>query len=102
RAGARRTRARHVRNTSILSHRNAAGVVARAAGNREHVGQLFKETSLVSTLAVADLTYRALALRTENYRTLEVLTTLAVVYLVLAYPQAKFCDWLYRRQRVKE
>jgi His/Glu/Gln/Arg/opine family amino acid ABC transporter permease subunit len=64
--------------------------------------ELFKETSLVSTLAVADLTYRALALRTENYRTLEVLTALAVSYLVLAYPQAKFCDWLYRRHQVKE
>ena len=64
--------------------------------------ELFKETSLVSTLAVADLTYRALALRTENYRTLEVLTALAVAYLVLAYPQAKLCDWLYRRQRVNE
>jgi His/Glu/Gln/Arg/opine family amino acid ABC transporter permease subunit len=64
--------------------------------------ELFKETSLVSTLAVADLTYRALALRTENYRTLEVLTALALAYLVLAYPQAKFCDWLYRRQHVRE
>jgi His/Glu/Gln/Arg/opine family amino acid ABC transporter permease subunit len=64
--------------------------------------ELFKETSLVSTLAVADLTYRALALRTENYRTLEVLTALALAYLVLAYPQAKFCDWLYRRQHIKE
>jgi ABC-type amino acid transport system permease subunit len=64
--------------------------------------ELFKETSLVSTLAVADLTYHALALRTENYRTLEVLTALALSYLVLAYPQAKFCDWLYRRHQVKE
>jgi polar amino acid transport system permease protein len=64
--------------------------------------ELFKETSLVSTLAVADLSYRALALRTENYRTLEVLTALALTYLVLAYPQAKLADWLYRRQRIKE
>jgi polar amino acid transport system permease protein len=64
--------------------------------------ELFKETSLVSTLAVADLTYHALALRTENYRTLEVLTALALSYLVLAYPQAKFCDWLYRRNRIRE
>jgi ABC-type amino acid transport system permease subunit len=64
--------------------------------------ELFKETSLVSTLAVADLTYQALALRETNYRTLEVLTALALSYLVLAYPQAKFCDWLYRRQRVRE
>jgi polar amino acid transport system permease protein len=64
--------------------------------------ELFKETSLVSTLAVADLTYQALALRTQNYRTLEVLSALAVSYLVLAYPQAKICDWLYRRQQVRE
>src|SRR5438105_702511 len=62
---------------------------------------LSKEPSLLATLAVADLTYRALALRTENYRTLEVLTALAVGYLVLAYPQAKFCDCLYCRQRFK-
>jgi len=64
--------------------------------------ELFKETSLVSTLAVADITYLALQLRTANFRTLEVLTALAVLYLILAYPQAKFCDWLYRRMRVKE
>lgn len=64
--------------------------------------ELFKETSLVSTVAVADLTFRALALRTANYRTLEVLTALALTYLVLAYPQAKLSDWLYRRIRVHE
>lgn len=64
--------------------------------------ELFKETSLVSALAVADITYLALALRDENYRTLEVLTALALLYLVLAYPQAKLSDWIYRRMRVKE
>jgi His/Glu/Gln/Arg/opine family amino acid ABC transporter permease subunit len=64
--------------------------------------ELFKETSLVSTLAVADITYLALALRTDNYRVLEVLTALALLYLVLAYPQAKLSDWLYTRMRVKE
>jgi len=64
--------------------------------------ELFKETSLVATLGVADLTYRAMALREENYRTLEVLTALALYYLFLAYPQAKFSDWIYRRTRTKE
>jgi His/Glu/Gln/Arg/opine family amino acid ABC transporter permease subunit len=64
--------------------------------------ELFKETSLVSTLAVADITYLALQLRTANFRTLEVLTALAVLYLILAYPQAKLSDWVYRRMQVKE
>lgn len=64
--------------------------------------ELFKETSLVSTLAVADITYLALARRLDNYRTLEVLTALALLYLGLAYPQAKLTDWIYRRMRVRE
>lgn len=64
--------------------------------------ELFKNTSIVSTVAVADLTFRALELRTTNFRTLEVLTALAVTYLVLAYPQAKLADWLYNRIKVQE
>lgn len=64
--------------------------------------ELFKNTSIVSTVAVADLTFRATELRTTNYRTLEVLTALAVIYLALGYPQAKLSDWLYRRLRVQE
>ena len=56
----------------------------------------------MSTLAVADITYLALQLRTGNFRTLEVLTALAVLYLILAYPQAKLSDWVYRRMQVKE
>jgi His/Glu/Gln/Arg/opine family amino acid ABC transporter permease subunit len=63
---------------------------------------LFKDTSLVSTIAVADLSYNALLVRTRSYRVLEVLTALALMYLVLAYPQAKLTDWLYRTFRVEE
>lgn len=63
---------------------------------------LFKDTSLVSVIAIADLSYKALELRTRTYRTLEVLTALAVIYLLLGYPQAKITDWLHRRFEVKE
>lgn len=64
--------------------------------------ELFKNTSIVSTVAVADLTFRALELRTTNFRTLEVLTALAVFYLVLAYPQAKLADWLDKKINIQE
>jgi polar amino acid transport system permease protein len=58
---------------------------------------LFKDTSLVSTIAVADLSYEALQVRAETYRVLEVLTGMAVLYWLMGYPQAKLVDWLHRR-----
>ncbi len=47
---------------------------------------LFKDTSLVSTLGVADLMYQARVLSTETYRPLEILTVAALIYFMLAFP----------------
>ena len=47
---------------------------------------LFKDTSLVSTLGVADLMYQARVLSTQTYRPLEILTVAALIYFVLAFP----------------
>lgn len=63
---------------------------------------LFKDTSLVSVIAVTDLSYVALRLRAESYRILEVLTAMAVLYWLMGYPQAKLCDWIHRRFRTVE
>jgi His/Glu/Gln/Arg/opine family amino acid ABC transporter permease subunit len=63
---------------------------------------LFKDTSLVSVIAVADLSYVSLRLRAETYRILEVLTAMAALYWLMGYPQAKLCDWIHRRYRVVE
>lgn len=63
---------------------------------------LFKDTSLVSVIAVADLSYMAFKLRADTYRILEVLTAMAVIYWLLGYPQAKLVDWIHRRFKVTE
>jgi His/Glu/Gln/Arg/opine family amino acid ABC transporter permease subunit len=63
---------------------------------------LFKDTSLVSVIAVADLSYVALRLRAESYRILEVLTAMAALYWLMGYPQAKLADWVHRRFKVAE
>jgi polar amino acid transport system permease protein len=63
---------------------------------------LFKDTSLVSVIAVADLSYVALKLRAETYRILEILTAMAGLYWLMGYPQAKLVDWIHRRFRVVE
>lgn len=63
---------------------------------------LFKNTALVSTIAVADLAYVALQLRAETFKTMEVLTAMAALYWLMGYPQAKLVDTLQKRYQVSE
>ena len=63
---------------------------------------LFKDTSLVSVIAVGDLSYTALQLRSQTYRVFEFLTAMAALYWLMGYPQAKLVDWIDRRFKVTE
>jgi polar amino acid transport system permease protein len=63
---------------------------------------LFKDTSLVSVISVAELSYSALQVRAQTFRILEVLTAMALLYWLMGYPQAKLSDWVHRRFRVNE
>jgi polar amino acid transport system permease protein len=63
---------------------------------------LFKDTSLVSVIAVAELSYISMQLRSQTFRVMETLTAMAVLYWCMGYPQAKLVDWLNRKYRVTE
>ena len=63
---------------------------------------LFKDTSLVSVIAVGELAYTAMRIRSQTFRILEMLTAMAAIYWALGYPQAKLVDWLHRRFGVSE
>ncbi|MGE0501960.1 MAG: amino acid ABC transporter permease [Rhizobiaceae bacterium] len=63
---------------------------------------LFKDTSLISVIAVNELAYASLQVRAQTFRILEVLTAMAVIYWALGYPQAKLVDWINRRFGVTE
>jgi polar amino acid transport system permease protein len=63
---------------------------------------LFKDTSLVSVIAVAELAYAAMQIRAQTFRVLEMLTAMAAIYWLLGYPQAKLADWIQRRYAVTE
>jgi His/Glu/Gln/Arg/opine family amino acid ABC transporter permease subunit len=63
---------------------------------------LFKDTSLVSVIAVGDLAHAALQIRSQSFRVLEMLTVMALLYWALGYPQAKLVDWIHRRFGVSE
>lgn len=63
---------------------------------------LFKDTSLVSVIAVTELAYTAMQVRAQTFRVLEMLTAMAAIYWLLGYPQAKLVDWIQRRVAVTE
>ena len=63
---------------------------------------LFKDTSLVSVIAVGELAYTAMEIRSRTFRVLEMLTAMAAIYWVLGYPQAKLVDLIHKRVGVTE
>ena len=63
---------------------------------------LFKDTSLVSVIAVTELAYVSMQVRAQTFRVLEMLTAMGVLYWLLGYPQAKLVDWMQRRIKVTE
>ncbi|MEP6789853.1 MAG: amino acid ABC transporter permease [Ramlibacter sp.] len=63
---------------------------------------LFKDTSLVSVIAVAELSYVSMQLRSQTFRVFETLSAMAAIYWLMGYPQAKLVDWINRKYRVTE
>ena len=58
---------------------------------------LLKDTSLVSTITVVELTRQAQTLIGASYRAVELYTAAAVLYFALTYPLLKLADFLERR-----
>ncbi len=58
---------------------------------------LFKDSAIVSTIGVADLMRQGLSLSIALIRPTEVLTVVALLYLILTYPQTLWVNYLHRR-----
>ena len=56
-----------------------------------------KNTSLVSTIAVADLLYNGTIITAATYRPLEVYTTVAVIYFLVLFPLTLAAQYVERR-----
>jgi polar amino acid transport system permease protein len=75
----------------------AIRVVLPAVGN-EFI-MLLKDTSLVSAVAVADLTRRGREFMAAHFNPLEVWTLIALLYLILTLFSARIIAWMERRRR---
>ena len=62
---------------------------------------LFKDTAIVSVIAVPELMYRGKVLSIETYRPVEIYTVVAIIYFLVTYPQARAVDWFFERARVR-
>ncbi|MFN8590626.1 MAG: amino acid ABC transporter permease [Thermomicrobiales bacterium] len=62
---------------------------------------LFKDTAIVSVIAVPELMYRGKVLSIETYRPVEIYTAVALIYFLVTYPQARGVDRLFERSRVR-
>ena len=63
---------------------------------------LFKDTAIVSVIAVSDLMHEARVIAVNTYRPLEILTVTALIYFVITYPQARGVDFLHKKFQVVE
>jgi polar amino acid transport system permease protein len=62
---------------------------------------LLKDSSLLSVIAVGELTYQAQTQAAVAFRPLELYTALAVAYFLLTYPLSLASSWLERRFRIQ-
>lgn len=60
---------------------------------------LFKDTALVSTIAVADLMFLANTISAQNYRALEIFTLAAFIYFAIAFPISLITSAIERRMQ---
>jgi His/Glu/Gln/Arg/opine family amino acid ABC transporter permease subunit len=58
---------------------------------------LFKDSALVSLVSLQDLMWSGQSLASITLRTVEVLTVVALIYMVLTIPQAMFVNFLHAR-----
>ncbi len=58
---------------------------------------MFQDTALLALIQLQELTYEAMQLQTITFRTLEVLSFAALLYLAMGYPAAKIVDFLHRK-----
>lgn len=61
---------------------------------------MFKDTALVSTIAVGDMMFKATEAASESYRSLEWFSTVAVMYFVIAFPASLLTSHLERRNQL--
>lgn len=76
----------------------ALRIVIPPMGN--YLISLFKDTAIVATISIQEVTFTARLLASETFQYLPIFTILLVIYFVLSYPASRGVSWLERRMRI--
>lgn len=63
---------------------------------------LFRDSALVAFIGVAEVMHAAQQISVDSYRPFEAFTAVAILYILITYPQARLVGWLHERLRVEE
>lgn len=63
---------------------------------------LFRDSALVAFIGVAEVMHAAQQISVDTYRPFEAFTAVAILYILITYPQARLVGWLHEKLRVEE
>ena len=61
---------------------------------------LFKDTAIVSTIAIQELTFFSRLVAAETFRYLEIFTIALIIYFLISFPVSRAAVWVERRLRI--
>jgi polar amino acid transport system permease protein len=61
---------------------------------------LFKDTALVATISITELTFTARLIAAQTFQYVEVFTVVLIIYFVISFPASRGVVWLERRMRI--
>lgn len=76
----------------------AVRIIIPPMGN--YLVSLFKDTALVATISITELTFTARLVASQTFRYLEVFTVILIIYFLISFPASRAVAWLERRLKV--
>lgn len=76
----------------------AVRIIIPPMGN--YLVSLFKDTAIVATISIQELTFTARLLASQTFQYLAIFTAVLVLYFVISYPASRGVAWLERRLRI--
>jgi polar amino acid transport system permease protein len=61
---------------------------------------LFKDTAILATISITELTFTARLIASQTFHYLEVFTLVLILYFLISFPASRGVAWLERRMRI--
>lgn len=76
----------------------AIRIIIPPMGN--YLVSLFKDTAILATISITELTFTSRLIAAETFRYLEIFTIVLIIYFLISYPVSRAAIWVERRLRI--